>query len=254
MRVKLHLCPVSDRAVVAHGYSYGITGFLYSALRQADPEIASYIHDSMQSCKPIVFSNLRGKDISIDRNGLTIGRMGCDLFIGSPLESVMETLTKGIEELSISPITFGGHSFVIDSIKSIADPPLNDCQVFTCLSPIVVTAAPVGGASGSRSIYLRYADDPDLFSEAINANLIRKLREIYGQELPPDERISFRFDETYAASHRIDRLVEYAGHKFHCYLAPFRVEGSPWLIQMGYDLGFGGKNFMGFGMAAPCDA
>jgi CRISPR-associated endoribonuclease Cas6 len=253
MRVKLHLSLVSDRAVVSHGYSHGITGFLYSALKQADPETASYIHNSMQSCKPIVFSNLRGKDISVDRNGLTIGKAGCDLFIGSPLESVMETLTRGIEELSISPVAFGGSSFVIESIKPVADPLLNDCQAFTCLSPIVVTAAPIEGVPDSRSIYLRYADDPELFSEAINANLIRKLREIYGQELPPDEGISFRFDEAYAASHRIDRLVEYAGHKFHCYLAPFRVEGSPWLIQMGYDLGFGGKNFMGFGMAVPAD-
>jgi CRISPR-associated endoribonuclease Cas6 len=35
------------------------------------------------------------------------------------------------------------------------------------------------------------------------------------------------------------------------WLAPFTVEGSKALIELGYETGFGSRNSMGFGMAAP---
>lgn len=44
-------------------------------------------------------------------------------------------------------------------------------------------------------------------------------------------------------------LTDIRGIKVRGWLAPFTVEGSPELIELGYEAGFGSRNSMGFGMA-----
>ena len=44
-------------------------------------------------------------------------------------------------------------------------------------------------------------------------------------------------------------LVDYKGIKIKGIMCPFGVSGSPALIQIGYECGFGDKNSAGFGMA-----
>jgi CRISPR-associated endoribonuclease Cas6 len=44
-------------------------------------------------------------------------------------------------------------------------------------------------------------------------------------------------------------LREIRGINIRGWLAPFTVEGSKELIELGYEAGFGSRNSMGFGMA-----
>jgi len=58
------------------------------------------------------------------------------------------------------------------------------------------------------------------------------------------------FDQEYLRrkGEGIYRLVDYKGTKIKAIMAPFVVRGSPELMEMGYEAGFGEKNSMGFGM------
>ena len=92
-------------------------------------------------------------------------------------------------------------------------------------------------------------DDP-AFSELIRQNLIRKHEAIHGHA-PHEDTLTFTFDDGYIRKRqgRVTRLVDYKGIKIKGIMCPFRVSGSPALIQVGYECGFGDKNSAGFGMA-----
>jgi CRISPR-associated endoribonuclease Cas6 len=47
---------------------------------------------------------------------------------------------------------------------------------------------------------------------------------------------------------RIHKLITYKDTKIFCYHCPFTVEGSPELMRIGYECGFGDGNSKGFGM------
>ena len=59
------------------------------------------------------------------------------------------------------------------------------------------------------------------------------------------------FDQRYIDKRegRVTRLVDYKGIKIRGVISPFHVIGTPELIRIGYECGFGDKNSAGFGMA-----
>ena len=103
--------------------------------------------------------------------------------------------------------------------------------------------------NGKHVMHYCLPDDP-AFSELIRQNLIRKHQAIHGR-VPHDDTLTFTFDEAYINKRqgRVTRLVDYKGIKIKGIMCPFRVSGSPALIQTGYECGFGDKNSAGFGMA-----
>jgi CRISPR-associated endoribonuclease Cas6 len=56
-------------------------------------------------------------------------------------------------------------------------------------------------------------------------------------------------DEAARRGRRASVLTDIRGIKVRGWLAPFTIEGSPELIEIGYEAGFGARNSMGFGMA-----
>jgi CRISPR-associated endoribonuclease Cas6 len=123
-------------------------------------------------------------------------------------------------------------------------------MAFACLSPLVATTKREHNGKLSTHYY-RY-DDPAL-SEALRQNLIRKYRLIHGHE-PEHADFALRFDSDFVRKKKdgIYKLVQYRARgevtQIKGIFAPFRVEGSPELIAVGYEAGFGEKNSMGFGM------
>ena len=101
---------------------------------------------------------------------------------------------------------------------------------------------------GKEGTHYCLPDDPE-FSSLVRQNLIGKHQAIYGRT-PADDTLTFQYDTAYIQRKqgRVTRLVDFKGIKIRGVLCPFTVTGSPSLIQVGYECGFGDKNSAGFGM------
>jgi CRISPR-associated endoribonuclease Cas6 len=95
---------------------------------------------------------------------------------------------------------------------------------------------------GSRFKHHLRADDPRL-GDCITQNLRRKFQALTGEPAENDE-LSFKF-----IGPPKSQLVEYDGTKHKCAEGVFEVTGSPRLIHLGWEAGFGEANSKGFGMA-----
>ena len=119
-------------------------------------------------------------------------------------------------------------------------------MTFRCLSPI--TMSTVRERDGKLTKHYCLPDDPQ-FSELVRQNLIRKYEAVYRH--PPEETsFAMTFDQAYIDKRegRVTRLVDYKGIKIRGVVSPFHVIGTPALIRVGYECGFGDKNSAGFGM------
>ena len=120
-------------------------------------------------------------------------------------------------------------------------------MTFRALSPITESVRD----EQNRTRYLNLEDD---WSEIIKRNLVRKYQALYGRE-PSDGRLHWEWDQKYIAeaakrNRRPSVLIEVSeGIKVRGWLAPFTVEGSKELIEIGHEAGFGSRNSMGFGLA-----
>jgi CRISPR-associated endoribonuclease Cas6 len=115
------------------------------------------------------------------------------------------------------------------------------------LSPVTETT----GVEGSK--HSRFLDLSDDWSEIVSRNLSRKFRALHGRE-PADASLRWTWDRAYVADaerkgRRLSKLADVRGIKVRGWLAPFIVEGSKELIEIGYEAGYGSRNSMGFGMA-----
>jgi CRISPR-associated endoribonuclease Cas6 len=127
-------------------------------------------------------------------------------------------------------------------------PEFKERMAFRALSPMTETIR----AGEQHPSFLSLADD---WSEIMQRNLLRKYEVLFGRQ-PDDTRLTFSWDKDYIASaerrgKRLSVLRDIRGTKIRGWLAPFVVEGSRELIELGYEAGFGARNSMGFGMGEP---
>ena len=165
-------------------------------------------------------------------------------FVSSPVEQFLSHFADTL--LTEGRLSLGGHQLKIMDVTIPRVPRFRSEMQFRCLSPIVMSA--VRQHNGQRRTHYCLPDDPEL-SKLICQNLLRKHEAIHGRT-PRDDALSFRFDEAYIRRKqgRVTRLVDFKGIKIRGILCPFHVSGSPALIQVGYECGFGDKNSAGFGM------
>ncbi|MDE0638279.1 MAG: CRISPR-associated endoribonuclease Cas6 [Candidatus Poribacteria bacterium] len=166
-------------------------------------------------------------------------------FVSSPTEQFLSHFADTL--LTQGRLSIGQQQLKILDVNIPRTPSFQPNMQFRCLSPIVMSA--VRESEGKRRTHYCLPDDPEL-SELIYQNLIRKHEAIHGSA-PQNDALKFRFDSAYIKrkQRRVTRLVDFKGIKIRGILCPFQVSGSPALIQVGYECGFGDKNSAGFGMA-----
>lgn len=121
-------------------------------------------------------------------------------------------------------------------------------MAFRALSPLTETFR----LGQQHPTFLSLEDD---WSEIMQRNLLRKHQVLFGYQ-PEDTRLAWSWDKEYIAraerlGKRLSVLRDVRGTKIRGWLAPFTVEGSRALIDLGYEAGFGARNSMGFGMCEP---
>jgi len=104
-----------------------------------------------------------------------------------------------------------------------------------------------GDTEKLRCHYLRPWEEG--FSEAVRNNLVKKFKIVHGGDIN-DSDFGIKIDTEYMnkKSGKITKNINFKDTNIIGFLAPFEVTGSPELIEIGYEAGFGEKGSMGFGM------
>ncbi len=251
VRLKIVMQPQFQEIRLSFAYQHSLTRLVYECLRLADSLYGSKIHSS-PGRRLFCFSWLQGDSIRRSAQGLMVTGP-VHFFIHSADQLFMDIFTAGLERKSLTTplVEIDGHAFVLNEPIFMPGPVITDSNNrFNCLSPIFLTDRQVESSDAPASpktlSHMRYAENPERFSQGMRENLIRKFRQVYGQD-PADSRLDFRFLPKDMSSRKNTKLVEYCGNFFFSHMAPFEVSGSPELIRVGYECGFGEKTGMGFG-------
>lgn len=247
MRIKI-LADVGDGIILPINYNYPLAGVIYRFLAESDPEYAAFLHNEGYAAAEKRFKLFTFSQLMAERRRITGDRIhfGSTLtwYVSSPVELFLSHFADTL--LTTGRLSIGQHQLQIRDVTVPRIPRFQSEMHFRCLSPIVMSTA--RERNGKQTMHYCLPDDPAL-SELIRQNLIRKHEAIQGRA-PYDDTLTFAFDQDYIDRRkgRVTRLVDYKGIKIRGVLCPFRVSGSPALIQIGYECGFGDKNSAGFGM------
>lgn len=251
MRLQINL--IATRTIsIAVNYAEHLSAAIYGYVAAGDADYSRFVQDESYGARsdgrryrPFTHSWLRipsqRRRIEGDRLVIQPGSIGW--IVSSPLEEFLEPLAAGL--LRTGSLRIGATHLAIESVQPTTTPEFSHTGQFTCLSPIVATVRRPDG----QMQYLRPADDPDGFSNAIRKNLLAKYQAIHGAPAD-DDRFEILFETGYLASRNGGtKLSRYKNTDIIGVLAPFTATGSPVLIRFAYEAGFGVKTAQGFGCA-----
>jgi CRISPR-associated endoribonuclease Cas6 len=200
--------------------------------------------------KLFTFSRIRPQRGRVIKDHLLLEEPRISFQISSPVSDFIDHFVSGLFKREIFNIA--GMDFNLEGAETLPKPGFTDRMSFRALSPVTETTSEEGVR---HARYLNLTDD---WSGIIQQNLVRKYKALHGSA-PKDENLRWEWDQSYIdeverRGHRLSVLVDIHGIKVRGWLAPFTVEGSAELIEIGYDAGFGSRNSMGFGMAELRDA
>lgn len=248
MRIQI-LADVGNGITLPINYNHLLAGVIYRFLAESDPEYASFLHEEGYRAAEKRFKLFTFSQLMAERRRVTGDKIhfGSTLMwsVSSPVERFLSHFADTL--LTEGRLSLGGHQLQIKDVTVPRIPRFQSEMHFRCLSPIVMTTT--RERDGKQVMHYCMPDDPAL-SELIRQNLIRKHEAIHTR-VRHDDTLTFVFDKNYIGRRkgRVTRLVDYKGIKIRGTMCPFRVTGSPALIQIGYECGFGDKNSAGFGMA-----
>ena len=165
-------------------------------------------------------------------------------YVSSPQEDFLGNFAASL--MDEGRLRIGSQFFPVLDVEIPQIPSFSQEMKFRCLSPITMSTR--REREGKLVMHYCLPDEPE-FSELVRQNLIRKHEAIYGYK-PNDDEFSMEFDQEYINRRKgkITRLIRYKDVDIRGVLCPFYARGSPELMFVGYECGFGDKNGAGFGM------
>lgn len=250
MRVKLTLMATRPKTTLPLNYNHAVAGLIYRTLGNASEEFATMLHDEGFKAERRTFKLFTFSRLVTDRHRFIGDRLLLEspivyLQVSSPVRDFIEHFVSGLFHSEAFEIA--GSQFTLAEAETIAPPEFSEHMAFRALSPLTESVRDEQGR-------VRYLDLEDDWSELIGRNLVRKYIALHSSE-PADKRLRLEWDSVYITkaqkrNRRLSALIEInQGIKVRGWLAPFAVEGSKELIEIGYEAGFGKSNAMGFGMA-----
>ncbi len=247
--MKLKLTALKRATLLPLNYQYAVASLIYAIIGNASSDFASRLHDDGFSVdgrkfKLFTFSRLTTSRARMMGKKLLLEDPTVLLQLSSPVAEFIEHFVEGLFQSKSFEIA-GAH-FRLEQAESLPQPAFTNRMGFRALSPVTESV-------GEGEKHPRFLSPEDDWSEVVGRNLIRKYRALHGCE-PSDTRLLWRWDQAYLTDtarrgKRASALTDIRGIRIKGWLAPFTVEGSAELIEMGYEAGFGSRNSMGFGMA-----
>ncbi len=247
MRIQI-LADVAEGITIPINYNHWLSATVYHFLAGSNAQYADFLHNEgyrvqKKQFKLFTFSQLMAQRRQVRKQYIHFAST-LTWYVSSPIEQFLTHFADTL--LTQRRLFIGHHQLQIQDVNVLRSPHFKREMQFRCLSPIVMSTVRTHNGK-SRCHYCTPAD-PQL-SELIKKNLIHKHEALYAKP-PHNQNLTFHFDQGYINRNqgRVTRLVDYKGIKIRGVLCPFRVVGSPELIRVGYECGFGDKNSAGFGM------
>ena len=247
MRIKI-TCDIGEGICLPINYNYFLAGAIYRFLRESDPEYADFLHQEgyeleNRHFKLFTFSQLMAKRREIRGEQIHF-HSPLTWYVSSSQEPFLENFAAALMGAGILKIE--RHRLRVRDVEVLRQPRFGSQMTFRCLSPITMSTK--RERDGQLGTHYCLPDDPQ-FSELVRQNLIRKYEAVY-RHPPTEKSFAMTFDQAYIDKKegRVTRLIDFKGTKIRGVFSPFHVIGTPELIHIGYECGFGDKNSMGFGM------
>lgn len=249
MRVKLTLQASQRATLLTLNYNHAVASLIYDTVGRASTDFAARLHDEGFSAdgrrfKLFIFSRLTARRSRIKEDRLLLEDPVIALQVSSPVADFIEHFVAGL--FQVETFAIAGARFTLRQAETLPTPAFTNHMSFRALSPITESVRDEQGG-------VRFLSPKDDWSEIMQRNLLRKYQAFHGHA-PSDALLRWTWDQNYLdeaarRGRRASVLTDIRGIKVRGWLAPFTVEGSPQLIELGYEAGFGSRNSMGFGMA-----
>lgn len=248
MRIGI-ICDVGKRGIwLPINYNHLLASVIYKFLKLSDPEYAHFLHEDGYNIgnkrfKLFTFSQLMARKREIIGDQICF-RSQVMWYISSPQEAFLRSFTASL--MDEGRLRIGRKHLPIVDVETLRVPPFHPKMKFRCLSPITMSTK--RERNGKLVMHYCLPDEPE-FSKLVRQNLMRKYEAIYNRK-PRDDSFAMEFDEGYIRKRngKVTRLVRYKNVDIRGVLCPFHASGSPELMFVGYECGFGDKNSAGFGM------
>ncbi len=251
MRYKFTLKLVDPlRNILPVNYQFGLGAWFHRMVCQPDSRfyqhllMAGYVQKG-EPFRNFVFSHLMVPDRKIEGDRLLVRSERIGLIFSTIPDPtlaprVMETFQNATLLLGdkISQV-----SFRVESVEQLPDPEFTDKMTFKTLSPLHLTRK----VPGRKNELFLSPEDPG-FTELFYENLHRKFSLLNGFDHPHDP-LAGKFKLRSPVTQKgIALLSGTAGQtRIIGYQLRFRLQADPALLRAGYYLGFGEKNYLGFG-------
>lgn len=227
-------------------YHYQLCSFVYKRLMHVDRDFESFLHEKgYKGFKLFTFSQLFFERSAVRFDSLLIWPAMGRWYISSVSEEFIMNFFSSL--IQVPQIEIEGTVFPVEQINLLQEPIFEGYAEFFMLSPLVVSV-PIERNGKLYHKYLLPSDEQ--FEQVLNKNLIKKYEAFYGEAI--DASITIEPDWDYIKRrNRITKLIDIRGIKIKGAVFPFKVRGDSRLIKLGYEVGFGERNSLGFGMVAP---
>jgi len=237
LRFVIRLTPESEPFKVPFNHLHYLQGLIYRRVQRTNPELSLRLHNP-KIPKFFTFSLFMAERREFEYGKQYFHGYGTGYFyFSTAVPEIAEAFLGGL--LRDPTVTLWGERFTVDSVKSIAEPKRLSGRKMITLSPIAVTT--LRPEFGRLRRYDLNPTEPE-FYENIVENLVEKYTALYGA-LPEERDLKFRV--LLAKPKRIQVKPGIFQRAWHLI---FRARGSEELLRVGYLVGFGEKNSIGFGM------
>lgn len=248
MRIKLKIKAAQPNVYLPLNHNHATAALIYRTIEKSSISFAEFLHEEgfvgdHRSFKLFTFSRLKPFSAALAGDKYRLQNPHVELQIGSPITDFVEHFVSGL--FQAETFRLANIPFTLETAETLPSPFITECMTFRCLSPITESVRDEQGR-------IRYLSIDEDWSDLIQRNLIRKYKILHGRE-PEDVGLLWKWDRNYleelsTRGKRASALIDIRGIKIRGWLAPFTVEGSRELIEIGYETGFGNRNSMGFGM------
>ena len=267
MRLRIELKNETNRLLTPN-YHYPLSAAIYKLLKLGSEEFAEFLHQKGfrlkgKRYKLFTFS-LQLNDFQFQENLINLRSSKQALYISSPLiEDFIKNIIAGAfknQKIEIYA-EYTKTEFTIEQAEMLPEPEFSNDMKFLMLSPLVISTT---GIHNNKVVqhYLRHNDDINEINRVTNNNLTNKYQLIENEKYS-GKGIKIDLDKEYIEKQirkgkKPSRLVtirktDQPPINIYGINTPFRVEGDPELIKIGYRCGFGEKNSLGFGMVKKID-
>ncbi len=238
------------RNILPVNYQFELGSWFYRMLNNQDTALFACLASKgyVQNKEPFrnfVFSHLMVPDRKIETDRLIIQSERVSLIFSTiPDESLVAPVKELFQD---NRFLLGDRisqvSFQLEKVEQLSEPVFTDKMTFRTLSPLHLTQK----IPGRKNELFLSPESPE-YSRLFYENLHNKHKILYGQEHPHDP---------FAGKFKLRSPVTQKGitmqsgttgqSKLIGYQLRFRLQADPELLRTGYYLGFGEKNYMGFG-------